>query len=155
MVAVGAGEAPAPCLMREGRSYPPSPSDVVWNSSVESHIMARSGDGGPLWVAPMTVASEPSLPRERHRPPKKSAMNSRLPKQMVSPRENPPHVKRSPSTVTVIPDEGTIRTYREKPLCKSPFLAYQLSVFSTLARTWWSRSRVPNLRWSCEIQSTR
>jgi hypothetical protein len=29
----------------EGRPEPPSPLDVVWNSSMESSIMAHRGDG--------------------------------------------------------------------------------------------------------------
>jgi hypothetical protein len=49
-----------------------------WNSSVESSIMARNGDGGPPQVEPTRVASE-SLPLgERLRPLKRLAMNSRL-----------------------------------------------------------------------------
>jgi hypothetical protein len=39
-------------------------------------------------------------------------------------RENPPHVKRSPSTAIV--DEGTIETSKGKVHCKSTFLACQL-----------------------------
>jgi hypothetical protein len=42
----------------------------------------------------------------------KSAMNSNLPRRMVLPREKPLHVKRSPSTMTVITHEGTIGTFR-------------------------------------------
>jgi hypothetical protein len=61
MVMVGAGEAPMPCLLGEGRSEPPSLPEVVWNSSVEFPIMGHSGDAGPLWVEPMSVVSEPSL----------------------------------------------------------------------------------------------
>jgi hypothetical protein len=80
MVVAGAGEAPTPCLLGEGRMKPPSPLEVMWNSTAESHIMAHSGDGGPLRVEPMTVPSELSLLGERLRPPKYSVMNSRLPK---------------------------------------------------------------------------
>jgi hypothetical protein len=48
---------------------------------------------------------------------------------MVSPSENPPHVKRSPSAAMVITDEATIETSRGKARCKAPNLACQLSVF--------------------------
>jgi hypothetical protein len=80
----GAGKAPTPCLLGEGRSIPPSPSEAVWKSSAESPIMAWNRNGGPLWVEPMMAASEPSLLGERLRPPKQTAINSRLRKQMVS-----------------------------------------------------------------------
>jgi hypothetical protein len=40
-------------LLGEGRPEPPTPLDVVWNSSVECSIMAHRGDGVPLWVEPM------------------------------------------------------------------------------------------------------
>jgi hypothetical protein len=49
---------------------------------------------------------------------------------MVSPREKPSCDRHSPSTATVIIDEGTIRTSRRKARCKSSFLARQLSVLS-------------------------
>jgi hypothetical protein len=42
--------------------------------------MAHNGDGGPLRVEPMKVASKPSLQGERLRPPKQSKINSMLPK---------------------------------------------------------------------------
>jgi hypothetical protein len=64
----------------EGRLEPPSLAEYVWNSSVESLIMARNGDRGLLWVEPMKAASEPSPLGERLRPPKQSVMNLRLPK---------------------------------------------------------------------------
>jgi hypothetical protein len=60
-------------------------------------------------------------------------MNSKLPRQMVSPGEKPPHVKCSPSVEKTSVDEGTIGTSRGKAHCKSPFLACQLSVFSSPA----------------------
>jgi hypothetical protein len=37
---------------------PSSPLEAVWNSSMESPIMAHSGDGGSLLVEPMKVAAE-------------------------------------------------------------------------------------------------
>jgi hypothetical protein len=154
MVVVGASGAPVPCLRGEGRLSAPSPSKVMWNSLVESPVMACSEDSGPQRVEPMAAAFETSIRGERFRPPKKSAMNSRLPNRMVSPREKPSHDRHSTSVVMVIADEGTIRTSGRKARYKSPFLARQLSVFSTPSRTGWSRSRVPVLRWSCELQST-
>jgi hypothetical protein len=106
MVVAGEGEAPVPCLLGEGRPEPPSPLEAVRNSSVEFPIMACSGDGGPLWVEPMKVASEPSPLGERLRPLKQSAMNSRLPKQIVLPREKPPHDRHSPSAAMASMYEG-------------------------------------------------
>jgi hypothetical protein len=58
--------------------------------------MAHS-DGDPLWVVPMKMVPKSLHLGERLRPLKQSAMNSRLPKRTVSPREKPPHVKWSPS----------------------------------------------------------
>jgi hypothetical protein len=84
MVVAGAGEAPAQCLLREGRLEPPSLLKAMWNSLVESPIMAHSRDGGLLWVEPMRAVSKPSPLGERLRPPKQSAMNLSLPKRMVS-----------------------------------------------------------------------
>jgi hypothetical protein len=84
MVVAGAGEAPAQCLLREGRLEPPSLPKAMWNSLVESPIMAHSRDGGLLWVEPMRAVSKPSPLGERLRPPKQSAMNLSLPKRMVS-----------------------------------------------------------------------
>jgi hypothetical protein len=59
-----------PHFLGEERLEPPSPLDVVWNSSVESSIMARRGDGDPLWVEPMKVVPELLLLGERLRLPK-------------------------------------------------------------------------------------
>jgi hypothetical protein len=61
-------------------------------------------------------------------PLKWSVMNSRLPKQMVSPREKISHDKCSPSVAMVSADEGTIRMSRGKAHYKSAFLACQVSV---------------------------
>jgi hypothetical protein len=96
MVLVGLGEAPESHLLGVGRSILPSPSDVVWNSSAESPIMAHSGDDSPPRAEPMMMAYESSPMGERLRPPKQSVMNSRLPKRMVSPREKPSHDRHSP-----------------------------------------------------------
>jgi hypothetical protein len=126
MVVVGVGEASVSCLRGEGRVSPPSLFEAMWNSSVESPVVARDGDGGPQWVEPMAVASELSLQGERFRMLKQSMMNLRLPKQMVSPRDKSSCDEHSPSAVTVIVDEGTIETSRGKARCKSSFLACQL-----------------------------
>jgi hypothetical protein len=96
--------------------------------------MAHNGDGDPLWVEPMKGASESLLLGERLRLPKQSMMNLRLPRQPVSPREKPLHVKHSPLVETVSADEGSIETSREKARCKSLFMARQLSVFFTPTR---------------------
>jgi hypothetical protein len=61
-----------PCLLGEGTLK------TMWNSSVESFVMARNGDSGSQRVEPMKAASESFLLGERHMPLKKSAMNSRL-----------------------------------------------------------------------------
>jgi hypothetical protein len=82
MVVVGAVEALVLCLRGEGRLILPSPSKAVWNSSMESPVMVRSGDGVPLRVELMTAAPELSPMGERLRPLKRSAINSRLPKRI-------------------------------------------------------------------------
>jgi hypothetical protein len=118
-----------PCLQGEGRLILPSPSEVVWNSSIESSVMAHSGDGVPPRVEPMTAAPKPSPMGERHRSPKRSVMNSMLLKRMVSSREKTLHDRRSPFVAMVSADEGTIEMSRGKAHNKSPFLVRQLSVF--------------------------
>jgi hypothetical protein len=65
VVVMGVGGGPVPCLLGQGRLEPPSLLEVVWNSSVESFIMAHSRDRGPMWVKPMKVVPESFLPRER------------------------------------------------------------------------------------------
>jgi hypothetical protein len=74
---------------------PSGRGEAVWNSSVEAPVMARNGNGGPLWVESMAAAFEPSLRGERLRPSNQMAMNSMLPKRMVSPREKPSHDRHS------------------------------------------------------------
>jgi hypothetical protein len=99
---MGVGGAPVSCLLEEGR---PSLLKAVYNSLVESSIMAYSGDGGPPRVEPTKVLPESFLLGEKLRLLMQSAMNSRLPKQIVSLMEKPPHVKCSPSAETVSVDE--------------------------------------------------
>jgi hypothetical protein len=48
VVVIGMGEAPVPCLLRDGRPNLLSPLDAVRISSVESYIMARRGVDTPL-----------------------------------------------------------------------------------------------------------
>jgi hypothetical protein len=102
-------------------------------------------------VEPMAAASELSLQEEQLRLPKQSMMNSRLPKQMVSSREKPPRDRHSSSVATVNAVEGTIGTSKGKAHCKPPYIAHQLSVFSTPTRAGWTISRILVLRWSCEL----
>jgi hypothetical protein len=59
--------------------------------------MAHNEDSGLLWVEPMMVVFEPSLPKESLRPPKQLTMNLRLPKRMVLLREKLSYDRRSPS----------------------------------------------------------
>jgi hypothetical protein len=70
VVVMGAGGAPVPCLLGEGRTKPPSLLDAMRNFSEKSSIMARCGDGVPLRVELVKVASESPLLGERLRPPK-------------------------------------------------------------------------------------
>jgi hypothetical protein len=51
---------------------------------------------------------------ERLRLPKRSAMNSKLPKWMVLPRVNPTLVRVLSSAMMMAFGEGTIKTFREK-----------------------------------------
>jgi hypothetical protein len=79
VVAVGAGGALVLFLQEVGWTKLPSLLEAMWNSSVESSIMARN-NGDPLWVVPMKTMPK-SLPLgERLKLPNQSAMNSRLPK---------------------------------------------------------------------------
>jgi hypothetical protein len=69
VVAMGAGEAPVPYLLGEGRSKLPSPLDAVRNSSAESSMMAHREVDASLRVQPMKAALASPL-GERLRPPK-------------------------------------------------------------------------------------
>jgi hypothetical protein len=70
MVVTGAGIAPTPSLLGEGRLESPPLDEIVWNSSMESSIMAHHGCGGPLWVELMKAVPESLLLGERLRLPK-------------------------------------------------------------------------------------
>jgi hypothetical protein len=47
VVVMGASRAPTPRLLGEGRPEPSCPLVVMWNSLMESSIMAHHGDGDP------------------------------------------------------------------------------------------------------------
>jgi hypothetical protein len=53
VIVTGVDRAPTPHLLGKGRPEPPSPLDVMWNSSMESSVIAHHEDGVPLWVNPM------------------------------------------------------------------------------------------------------
>jgi hypothetical protein len=129
VVVAGAGWAPMPCLLGGGRSILPSPFEVVGDPSMKSPIMVCCEDGGPSRVEPMMMASELPPMGERLKPSKWSVMNSRLPKWMVSPREEPSLNKCSPPVATASADDGTIGTSKWRAHYKSHFLAHQLLVF--------------------------
>jgi hypothetical protein len=74
---------------------------------------------------------------------------------MVSPRARPTPIGLLPLATNESFGEVTIRMYRAKARYKYPFLAGQLLMFSALARTGWSRSCVPVLRWFRKLQSTQ
>jgi hypothetical protein len=84
-------------LLGGGKLILPSSFKAMEDPSMGCLVMARCGDGGPPWVESMAMASELSQVQERLRPPKRSAMNSRLPKRIILPREKPPHDRRSSS----------------------------------------------------------
>jgi hypothetical protein len=129
MVVAGVVEAPMLCLQEKGRLILPSLSEAMWNSSMESSVMAHYGDCVPSRAEPMMVAPEPSFMGKRLCPLNRSTMNMRLLKRMLSPKEKTSLDKCSPSTATVSTNEGTIKTSRGKARCKSPFLACQLLLF--------------------------
>jgi hypothetical protein len=116
-------------------------------SSLEDSSRAMCRDGDPLCTIPMNMALESHSWGERLRRP-------RLPKRMVLHGSRQTPVRFLPLAMNESFSEGTIRMSRGKPCYKSPFLPCQLSVFFASARTGWSRSHGPILRWSCELQST-
>jgi hypothetical protein len=62
-------------------------------------------DGDPLHLVPTKMAPESFPLRERLRLPMQSVLNSRPPKQTVSPRDKPLWVRRSPSVATTRVDK--------------------------------------------------
>jgi hypothetical protein len=92
------------------------------------------------------MALESSSWGERLRRPRRSTVNSRLPKQMVLPRARQTSVGLMPMETKESFGDVTIRTSRGKARYKSPFLACQLSVFFAPTRIGWSRSIIPVLR---------
>jgi hypothetical protein len=98
VVATGADGAPVSCVLEEGRSEPrrtPRWSPLSWPTV--GTVALR--------VEAMKAAPESFLLGERLRTQKQSAMNSRLPKRTVLPREKPLHIKHSPSVETASTDE--------------------------------------------------
>jgi hypothetical protein len=75
VVMTGADRAPVLWLLGTGRPEPPSLLDSLWNSSMESSIMAHHRDGDPLQVEPMKAAPELLFLGERLRPLKLLTMN--------------------------------------------------------------------------------
>jgi hypothetical protein len=69
-------------------------------------------DGDPLCTIPMNTAPEPLSSEEKLRLPKRSTMNSKLPKWMVSPRVNPAPVRLFLLATMVGFDERTVETFR-------------------------------------------
>jgi hypothetical protein len=67
---MGAGIAPAVSFLGEGRPEPPPPLEAMWNSLMESSIMAHHGDDGPMRVEPMKTMSVSLLLGERLKTPK-------------------------------------------------------------------------------------
>jgi hypothetical protein len=78
------------------------------------------------------MAPEPSAWGERLRPPNQSVMNSRFPKQMLSPREKPSHDKHSLPAVVMNANDGTIGTSGGKSTLQIPLPSVStISVFCT------------------------
>jgi hypothetical protein len=129
MVMVEVGGASTLCLLGKGRLGLPSPLGVIGSPSMGPPIMAHYRSGGSPRAGLMTMVLELSPRWERLRPSNRSAMNSRLPKWMVSRREETSYGRRSMLVVVMNADDGTIRTFGGEARCKSPYLACQLSVF--------------------------
>jgi hypothetical protein len=98
------------CLPGKGRSVLPSPLGAMENPSMGLPIMVHCRSGGPPLAGPMMTAPEPPLRGERLRPPNRSVMNWRLPKQMVLPRGKPSPGEHSPPVTGMNTDDGTIKT---------------------------------------------
>jgi hypothetical protein len=90
-------------------------------------VVHREGD--PVWTIPMNMVHESYSWGKRLRRPRRSVVNSMLPKWMVLPGARPTLVGLFPLAMKESFGDGTIRTSRGKARCKSPFLACQLSVF--------------------------
>jgi hypothetical protein len=60
-VVTGAAKAPTPRLLGEGWPEPSPLLEAMWNSLVESSIMAHRGDSDPLRIEPMKVVPESLL----------------------------------------------------------------------------------------------
>jgi hypothetical protein len=114
---------------------PPMPEAVLSSSEDSSRAVHKEDD--LMWTIPSNMAHEFHSWGERLRRPRRSAVNSGLPKWMVLPRARPTPVGLLPLATKESFGKGTIRMSRGKARCKSPYLAL-----------------IPVLRWSCKLQST-
>jgi hypothetical protein len=119
----------APSGVRESRAPPPPLSPLVALSSSEDSLRAVCRDGDPSYTIPMKMELESHSWGEILRWPRRSTVNSRLPKRMVLPRARPMSVGLLPLAMKESFGEGTIRISKGKAHCKSPFLVHQLLVF--------------------------
>jgi hypothetical protein len=129
------GSVEVTTLHPQGPGYPKLPPalDVDVSSSEDSpRVVCREGD--LLWTIPMTMEPKSHSSGERLRWPRRSVMNSRLPKWIVLPGAKPTLVELLLLVMNESFSDGAIRTPRGKACCKSPFLARQLSVFFAQAR---------------------
>jgi hypothetical protein len=91
-------------------------------------------DSDSMCTIPTKKVPESHSSGERLKRLKRSAVNSGLPKRMVSPGVRLMSVELPPSTMKECFDEVTIKTYKGKARYKSPYLTCQLSVFFILIR---------------------
>jgi hypothetical protein len=132
---------------------PPTPE--VAPPPSEEYLRAVCKDGDQLCTIYTKMVPESPSSGERLKRPRRSTVNSKLSKQMVSPRARPTPVGLLPLATNESFSEVTIRTSKGKACCKSPFLVRQLSIFFSLTRYRWSRSHIPVLRWSYEQLGTQ
>jgi hypothetical protein len=78
---------------------PPPPEAMSPSSEDSSRMVCRYGN--PLCTIPMNMAPESFPSGERLRSPKRSVMNSRMPKQIVSPGVSPTLVRLLPLAMEV------------------------------------------------------
>jgi hypothetical protein len=117
-------------LHPEGPGDPELPTaPEVAPPSLDESSRAVCKDGDPLCTIPTKMVPESPSTGERLRRPRRSAVNSRLPKQMVSPGARPMSDRLLPLAMKESLGEITIGTSRGKAYYKSPYLARQLSVF--------------------------
>jgi hypothetical protein len=117
----------------EDPELPPVPEAALSSSEDSSRAVHKEGD--LMWTIPTNMAHEFHSWGERLRWPRRSAVNSGLPKRMVLPGARPTPVGLLPLAMKESFGKGTIRMSRGKAHCKSPYLAL-----------------IPVLR-SCKLQS--